>query len=87
MPVQPTGQRYQGSCPANVQVGINIRTGPLGCAHHHDTNFAALVRAGCDRTKHIGDLKCPGGSEPIISKIPEPGHRATGRGGSTKDHD
>jgi hypothetical protein len=26
------------------------------CAHHYDTNFAAGVLAGCDRTKHIGNL-------------------------------
>ena len=62
MPVQPTGQCDQGSCPAFVQVSIQTRKGPLGfCAHHYDTNFAALVVRGCDRIKHIGDLKPPGG--------------------------
>jgi hypothetical protein len=60
MPVQPTGQCDQGSCPAFVQVSIQTRTGTLGlCAHHYDTNFAALVLAGCDRTKHIGNPKLP----------------------------
>ena len=59
-PVQPTGQCNQGSCPVNVQVSIQTRKGPLGlCAHHYDTNFAALVLAGCDRTKHIGNLTPP----------------------------
>ena len=69
MPVQPTGQCDQGSCPAFVQVSIQTRKRPLGfCAHHYDTNFAALVLAGCDRTKHIGNLKPPVGWEPIISR-------------------
>jgi hypothetical protein len=32
-----------------VQVSIQTRKGPPGsCAHHYDTNFAALVLAGCD---------------------------------------
>jgi len=49
MPVQPTGQCDQGSRPANVQVSIQTRTGPPGFyAHHYQTNFAALVLAGCD---------------------------------------
>ncbi len=38
-----------------MQVSIQTRKGPLGfCAHHHDTNFAVPILAGCDRTKHIG---------------------------------
>jgi len=58
MRVQPAGQCDQGSCPAFVQVSIQTRKGPPGfCAHHYDTNFAALIMAGCDRTKHIGNLK------------------------------
>jgi hypothetical protein len=62
MPVQPTGQCDQGSCPAFVQVSIQTPAGPLGfCAHHYDTNFAALVVRGCDHARHIGDLKSPGG--------------------------
>ena len=62
MPVQPTGQCDQGSCPAFVQVSIQTGKGPPGfCAHRYDTNFAAVVLAACDRTKHIGDLKPPVG--------------------------
>ena len=62
MPVQPTGPCDQGCCPAFVQVSIQTRKGPLGFgAYHYDTNFAALILAGCDRMKHIGDLKSPGG--------------------------
>ena len=49
MPVQPTGQCDQGSCPAFVQVSIQTRKGTLGFgAHHYQTNFAALVLADCD---------------------------------------
>ena len=71
MPVQPTDQCDQGGCPAFVQVSIQTSAGPLGfCAHHYDTNFAALVLAGCDRTKHIGEPETPGGQEPIMSKTP-----------------
>jgi len=74
MPIQPTGQCDQGSCPAFGQVSIQTPAGPVGLrTHHYDTNFAALVLAGCDRTKHIGNLKPPGGQEPIMSKTPEPG--------------
>ena len=62
MPVQPTGQCDQGSCPAFAQVSTQTRKGPLGfCVHHYDTNFAALVVRGCERIKRIGDLKPPGG--------------------------
>ena len=74
MRVQPAGQCDQGSCPAFVQVSIQTRKGPPGfCAHHYDTNFAPLIMAGCDRTKHIGNLKPPVDRNPIISKNPEPG--------------
>jgi hypothetical protein len=60
MPVQPTDQCDQSSCPAFVQVSIQTRKRLLGfCAHHHDTNFAALVLAAATRIKHIGDLKPP----------------------------
>ena len=60
MPVQPTDQCDQGSCPAFVPDSIQTRKDPLGfCAHHYDTNFAALDLADCDRTKHIGNLKPP----------------------------
>ena len=60
MPVQPTGQCDQGSCAAFAQVSIQTRAGPLGfCAHHYDTNFAALVVRGCDHARRIGDLKPP----------------------------
>jgi len=62
MPVQPTGQCDQGSCPAFVQVSIRTPAGPLRFfAHHYDTNFAALVVRGCDHARHTGDLKFPGG--------------------------
>jgi hypothetical protein len=93
MPVQPTDQCDQGSCPAFVQVSIQTPAGPLGfCTHHYDTNFAALVLAGCDRTKHIGNLKTPGGQEPIMSKTPEPDiyqqeyERQEAAGGSTNTY-
>ena len=60
MPVQPTDQCDQGNCPAFVQVSIQTPAGPVGlCAHHYDTNFAALVVRVCDHAKHIGDLKPP----------------------------
>ena len=59
-PSSPPVNAIRASCPAFVQVSIQTRTGlPGSCAHHYDTNFAALVLAGCDRTKHIGDLKPP----------------------------
>jgi hypothetical protein len=62
MPVQPTDQCDQSSCPAFVQVSIQTRKRPLGfCAHHHDTNFAALVLAGCDPHQAHRGPETPGG--------------------------
>jgi hypothetical protein len=60
MPVQPADQCDQGSCPAFRPGQHPDRKRPLGfCAHHYDTNFAALVVRGCDHARHIGDLKPP----------------------------
>jgi hypothetical protein len=60
MSIQFADQCDQGSCPAFVQVSIRTRTRPLGfCAHHYDTNCAALVVRGCDQARHIGDVKSP----------------------------
>ena len=57
MPVQPTGQCDQGKLHGFRPGRHPDRKGPLGsCTHRYDTNFAALVLAGCDRTKHIGNL-------------------------------
>ena len=49
-----------GQLPGFRPGSIQTRKGTLGFgAHHYDTNFAALALAGCDRTKHIGNLKPP----------------------------
>jgi hypothetical protein len=73
MPVQPTGQCDQGSYPAFVQVSKQTPAGPRGfCAHHYDTNFAALVLAGCDPHQAHRGPETPGGQEPIMSKTSEP---------------
>lgn len=58
IPVQPTGQCDQGSCPAFVQVSIQTREGPAGLLRaslRHELRRALL--AGCDgitfeRTNH-----------------------------------
>ena len=72
MPVQPTGQCDQGSCPAFVQVSIQTRKRPLGfCAHHYDTNFAALVLADCDPHQAHWGPETPVGQELIMSNTPE----------------